>query len=123
LAKFNLTVAEEKTKIIRFGRFAESARKKVGLGKPETFDFLGFTHYCGKSRTGSFRIKRKTSRKKFRQKVKAFDEWMKQERHKKLALTLPKVRAKLIGHYRYYGITDNFITQLSQRENDANSLV
>lgn len=110
LAKFNLTVAEEKTKIIRFGRFAESARRKVGLGKPETFDFLGFTHYCGKSRTGSFRIKRKTSRKKFRQKVKAFDEWMKQKRHKKLALTLPKVRAKLIGHYRYYGITDNFIS-------------
>ena len=108
LVKFNLTVAEEKTKIIRFGRFVESARRKAGLGKPETFDFLGFTHYCGKSRTGSFRIKRKTSKKKFKQKVKAFDEWMKQNRHKNLAETIPKAQAKLLGHYRYYGITDNF---------------
>ena len=108
LEKFNLAVAEEKTKIIRFGRFAEEASRKMGLGKPETFDFLGFTHYCGRSRTGNFRMKRKTSRKKFRQKIKAFDEWMKQTRHKKLALTLPIIRAKLLGHYRYYGITDNF---------------
>ncbi|WCF08372.1 group II intron reverse transcriptase/maturase [Paenibacillus thiaminolyticus] len=108
LARFNLTVAEEKTKIIRFGRFAEAARRKAGLGKPDTFDFLGFTHYCGKSRTGGFRVKRKTSKKKFRQKIKAFDAWMKQARHKELSLTIPKIRAKLIGHFRYYGITDNF---------------
>jgi RNA-directed DNA polymerase len=108
LAKFNLTVAEEKTKIIRFGRYAEEAGRKMGMGKPATFDFLGFTHYCGRSRTGHFRIKRKTSKKKFRQKVKAFDAWMKLVRHKKLAETLPIIRAKLTGHYRYYGITDNF---------------
>jgi group II intron reverse transcriptase/maturase len=108
LEKFNLTVAEGKTKIIRFGRYAEVVARKEGLGKPETFDFLGFTHYCGRSRTGHFRVKRQTSRKKFKQKVKAFDEWMKLVRHKKFAETLPIIRAKLLGHYRYYGITDNF---------------
>ncbi|GBF74966.1 hypothetical protein PA598K_03339 [Paenibacillus sp. 598K] len=108
LEKFNLNVAEEKTKIIRFGRYAAEARKKAGLGKPETFDFLGFTHYCGKSRTGNFRVKRKTSRKKFRQKIKAFDAWMKQARHQKLAKTLAIAQAKLVGHYQYYGVTDNY---------------
>lgn len=108
LAKFNLTVAEEKTKIIRFGRSAKGANRRMGLGKPATFDFLGFTHYCGRGRTGNFRVKRKTSRKKFRQKIKAFDEWMKRERHKKVRDTLPIIRAKLLGHYRYYGTTDNY---------------
>lgn len=108
LEKFNLKVAEEKTKIIRFGRYAAEARKKAGLGKPETFDFLGFTHYCGKSRTGNFRVKRKTSRKKFGQKIKAFDAWMKQARHQKLAKILVIAQAKLVGHYQYYGVTDNY---------------
>lgn len=108
LGKFKLMVAEEKTKIIRFGRSAEGAHKRFGLGKPETFDFLGFTHYCGRSRTGKFRVKRKTSQKKFRQKVKAFYTWMKASRHRKLKENLPTIHAKLTGHYRYYGVTDNF---------------
>jgi RNA-directed DNA polymerase len=108
LEKFNLTVAEEKTKIIRFGRYAAEAARREGEGKPATFDFLGFTHYCGRSRTGHFRMKRKTSKKKFRQKAKAFEAWMKLMRHKKLAETLPTIQAKLLGHYRYYGITDNY---------------
>ena len=64
LKKFNLEIAEDKTKIIPFGRFAEKNAKQMGEGKPVTFDFLGFTHYCGKSKQGNFRVKRKTSRKK-----------------------------------------------------------
>lgn len=68
LAKFGLEIVEEKTEIVEFGRFAEENRKRKGQGKPQTFDFLGFTHYCSKSSKGKFRVKRKTSGKKFKQK-------------------------------------------------------
>jgi len=108
LGKFNLNIAEEKTKIIEFGRFAEANRKKRREGKPETFDFLGFTHYCSKSQRGVFRVKRKTSGKKFKQKVKAMKTWIKVNRHMEQKAFLKTLRAKLTGHYRYYGITDNF---------------
>jgi len=107
LAKFDLQIAEEKTKILEFGRFAAENRKRKGRGKPETFDFLGFTHYCSKSSKGKFRVKRKTSGKKFKAKVKAFKEWLKTERHQDVKEIMKTIRAKLIGHYRYYGITDN----------------
>jgi group II intron reverse transcriptase/maturase len=108
LSKFNLSIAEEKTKIIEFGRFAERNREKRGEGKPETFDFLGFTHYCSKSQKGVFRVKRKTSGKKFRQKVKAMKTWIRLNRHMDQKEFLKTIRSKLAGHYRYYGITDNF---------------
>ncbi|UWG99209.1 group II intron reverse transcriptase/maturase [Dehalobacter sp. DCM] len=107
LAKFGLEIAENKTKIIEFGRFAEENRARRGMGKTETFDFLGFTHYCGKSRQGKFRVKRKTSRKKYRAKVKEFTQWMKTNRHSSIHEIFKQVKAKLEGHYRYYGITDN----------------
>lgn len=107
LAKFNLEIAEEKTKILKFGRFAADNSKRQGLGKPETFDFLGFTHYCSKSIRGKFRVKRKTSKKKFKAKVKAFKLWLRAERHLGTEEIMKTVRKKLIGHYTYYGITDN----------------
>lgn len=107
LNKFNLSIAEEKTKIIEFGRFAEGNSRKRGGGKPNTFDFLGFTHYCSKSQSGRFRVKRKTSGKKFKQKVKAMKLWIKMNRHMEQEEFLKIIRAKLTGHYRYYGITDN----------------
>lgn len=81
LAKFGLEIAVEKTKIVEFGRFAEDNRKRKGLGKPQTFNFLGFTHDCSKSSKGKFRVKLKTSGKKFKAKVNAFKEWLKAERH------------------------------------------
>ncbi len=65
LAKFNLSLAEEKTRILEFGRFAATNRQQRGQGKPETFDFLGFTHYCSRTRDGRFAVKVSTSRKKF----------------------------------------------------------
>ena len=71
-----------KPKLILFGRFAEENRKKMGYKRAETFDFLGFTHHCGKSRNGKFRVKRKTSKKKFRAKVKEFNQWVKSVRNK-----------------------------------------
>lgn len=107
LEKFNLEIAEEKTKILTFGRFAADNSKRQGLGKPGTFDFLGFTHYCSNSRQGKFRVKRKTSRKKFKAKVKAFKLWLRAERNLGTEEIMKTVRRKLIGHYTYYGITDN----------------
>jgi RNA-directed DNA polymerase len=107
LAKFKLALSKEKTKIIEFGRFAAQNRKSKGLGKPETFSFLGFTHYCDQSRTGKFRVKRKTDASKFRMKVTAFCKWIKRVRNLPISDIFRQVRIKLLGHYAYYGITDN----------------
>lgn len=107
LAKFKLELAKEKTKLIAFGRFAAQNRKSQGLGKPETFSFLGFTHYCDQSRTGKFRVKRKTEASKFQMKVIAFREWIKKVRNLPISDIFRQVRIKLLGHYAYYGITDN----------------
>lgn len=108
LGRFKLSVADEKTRIIRFGRFAERDCKREGKGKPETFDFLGFTHYCGRSRKGRFKLKWKTSRKKFTSKVKSFNKWMKENRRLPLSIIWEKVNLKLVGHYNYYGVSDNW---------------
>jgi group II intron reverse transcriptase/maturase len=105
LAKFNLDIADEKTRIIAFGRKAEET--KQGGGKPDTFDFLGFTHYCGKGRKGQFRVKRKTSAKKFRASLLRCKEWLKQNRTLPAVELMDKMRVKMLGHYRYYGMTDN----------------
>ena len=106
--KFGLKLEESKSRLIEFGRFAVANRKRRGEGKPETFDFLGFTHYCSESRKGYFRVKRKTSKKKFRAKLKLFTEWVKVNRTLRKKDLIGKLNIKLLGYYRYYGITDNF---------------
>ena len=107
-AKYGLELAEEKTKILEFGRFAPVNRKNRGEGKPETFDFLGFTFYCGKAnKAGFFRCRVKTSRKKFISKVRAMKEWIKTNRTMPLKEIFKTLSAKLRGHYQYYGVTDN----------------
>lgn len=106
LAKFKLEVAAEKSKIIEFGRFAEPTLSKRGL-RPDTFDFLGFTHYCGKSRNGRFRVKRVTSKKKLKAKLKGIKLWMKENITKPIVELIKELNTKLNGHYNYYGITDN----------------
>ena len=105
LEKGKLELANDKTRLIEFGRFAEENCKR---GKPETFDFLGFTHYCSKSKSGKFRVKRKTSKKKFKAKVQEFKIWIKNSREEKLEAIMVTIKRKLNGHYNYYGITDNF---------------
>ena len=107
LKKFNLEVAEDKTKIIPFGKFAEKDAKQKGNRKPATFDFLGFTHYCGKSKHGKFRVKRKSSRKKVQGKLKESKEWLKMNRNKDIHIIMDRFRRSLIGYYNYYCITDN----------------
>lgn len=104
LRKFKLEIAEEKTRLIRFGRFAKENSKN---GKVETFDFLGFTHYCGKGRNGNFRVKRKTVRKKFKAKVKEIKQWIKDNREIRATKMIELLNTKLRGYYQYYGITDN----------------
>lgn len=106
LNQCSLELSEEKTRLIEFGRYAITNAKKHNT-KPETFDFLGFTHYCSTAKSGFFRVKRKTSRKKFNQKVQEFEKWIKQNRNKPLKEIMITVRKKLIGHYNYYGVTDN----------------
>jgi len=107
LGEFGLELSESKTRIIEFGRFAEENRDKRGDGKPETFDFLGFTHYCSKSVNGKYRVKRKTSRKKLKNKLRAAKTWLRKNMQMSVIHLIGKLNTKLIGHYRYYGITDN----------------
>jgi len=107
-AVFGLELEQSKTRLIEFGRFAEENRKLKGQGKPETFDFLGFTHFCSKSsKTGRFRVKRKTVQKKMRLKLKELNLWLKKNRHLRLKDLFTTLNQKLRGHYQYYGITDN----------------
>ena len=107
LGKFGLEVEPTKTRVLKFGRYAVQNAKAKGE-RPETFDFLGFTHYCGARRDGTgFRMKRMTARKKFTAKVKVFKEWLKSARTLKTADLWSTVKAKLRGHFAYYGVTDN----------------
>ncbi len=107
LEDFGLRLAEEKTKCIPFGRFARQDARKRGR-KPAEFTFLGFTHYCGKTRQGYFKLKRRTSRKKLAQSLRAFTEWASKARtHMRKGEMVRRARARVMGHLVYYAITDN----------------
>jgi len=108
-AKFDLELHPEKTRVISFGRFErEDALKEKR--RPNTFDFLGFTHYCGKNRNGKFILFRKTSNKKFRMKCKEMNNWLRKIRnYKKAKEWWPVLQAKLRGHYQYYGVSGNML--------------
>lgn len=107
-----MSLEENKTRLIEFGRYAEERCRKEGK-KPETFTYLGFTHYCSKSRNGKFRVKRKTSRKKFAKKCKEIHRQIKSMRTKRVKEIVKKLNEILAGYYHYYGITDN-IEKLSE---------
>ena len=103
---FGMTLEENKTRLIEFGRFAEERCAKKGR-KPQTFTFLGFTHYCSHGRNGKFRVKRKTSMKKFAKKCKEVHRIIRDMRTRRLAVIIKKMNQILVGYYHYYGITDN----------------
>ena len=109
MAKFGLEVAPEKTKILEFGRFAAENRKRRGEGKPETFNFLGFTFYCSTNRAGThFRVKVKSDRKKMISKLKKCNIWIKENRHKfKPHEMIDRLNRSLTGYFNYYAVTDN----------------
>lgn len=109
LSKFGLSLSREKTQIIEFGRFAEENVRKRMEGKPETFNFAGFTHYCTKTRDGRFMVRVKTERKRMNRSVTAMRQWI-QKTHNIMLLPAiwQKITQKLTGHYQYYGVSGNF---------------
>lgn len=109
LAEFGLSVSEEKTSIKEFGRFAARNSTMRGEGKPKTFDFLGFTHYCTTTRDGRFQVKVKTSRKKLNKAITGMNEWLKKNRNRITIVEIWRMlKLKLRGHYNYYGLSGNF---------------
>jgi RNA-directed DNA polymerase len=107
LEGFGLELAEEKTRCIEFGRFARENAYKRGE-KPKEFTFLGFTHYCGKTQEGYFKVKRRTSRKKLGQSLEKFTDWAEKARRVlKKGEMLRQARIRVLGHLSYYAITDN----------------
>ena len=108
LKKFNLEPEENKSRMIEFGQYAEVNSKRKYGRKPETFDFLGFTFYCSKGRRNKeFCVKLKTNSKKFTQKLKQTKEWLYQNNDLPVKELITKLNKKLVGHYRYYGVSHN----------------
>lgn len=107
LARFNLELHPEKTRLLEFGRFASENRKKRGEGKPETFDFLGFTHICGKKRSGKFAVLRKTMRKRVSAKLKEVKTDLKARMHEPVPIVGEWLASVLRGHFQYYGVPRN----------------
>lgn len=104
LKKFNLELSTDKSKIIRFGRFA----KQSADGKTDTFDFLGFTHINGETLTGKYTVLHRTSKMKLKVKKQNVKEWLTENIHGKPSDTIELLNKKLVGHYRYYGISGNY---------------
>jgi hypothetical protein len=99
--------ADEKTRYLEFGRYARANAYQRGE-KPKDFDFLGMTFYCGKTHYGSFKVKRKTSRKKLRQSLARFTDWIRRYRNLRgTGELLRQAKARVTGHLNYYAITDN----------------
>lgn len=109
MAKFDLELAPEKTRILEFGRFAAGNRKSRGEGKPETFNFLGFTFYCSTNQANTkFRVKVKSDRKKMTSKLNKCNAWIKENRHKfRPHELIRKLNRSLAGYFNYYAVTDN----------------
>ena len=105
--RFHLELHPDKTRLIEFGRYAAATRKRKGRGKPETFDFLGFTHYCAKTRTGRFQAGRKTQRAKAAAKLKGLQEELMRRMHDPVSATGAWLARVLRGHYNYYGVPGN----------------
>ena len=105
LAKFGLEIAEDKSRIIRFGRFA---RQDSPDGKSETFDFLGFTHINGKTRAGKYTVAHRISKKKMKVKQAKIKEWLKFNIRDKIPNVIANLNRKLRGLYQYYGISGNY---------------
>ena len=106
-AAHDLQLHPDKTRVISFGRYEKENAKKQGRSA-NTFDFLGFTHFCDVSRTGRFKVGRRTTGKRLRKKLKAMNLWLKTERNKHtLGELWRRVAEKLRGHYQYYGVSEN----------------
>jgi RNA-directed DNA polymerase len=124
LGEFALSLHPDKTRLIEFGRFAAANRKRRGFGKPETFNFLGFTFICGKSRSGKFLIKRKTRRDRMRTKLQAIKQELRRRMHQPIPVQGKWLRQVVQGYFNYFAVPTNsralaafrfFVTELWQR--------
>jgi RNA-directed DNA polymerase len=108
LARFRLELAAEKTRLIEFGRYAAERRQKRGLGRPETFDFLGFTHCCGNALNGGFLLKRITIKKRLRAKLQKVKEELLRRRHQPIPEQGHWLASVVRGHCAYYAVPGNY---------------
>ena len=108
LQEFSLTLHPEKTRLIEFGRHAATRRAQRGFGKPETFNFLGFTFICGKSRRGKFVVTRKTRRDRMTAKLKEIKEEMRRRRHQPIPEQGHWLRQIVSGFFNYHAVPTNF---------------
>jgi hypothetical protein len=107
LAKFGLELHADKTRLIEFGRFAARDRKRRGEGKPETFTFLGFTHFCGQLSTGAFIVWRITAKKRMVAKLKAMKAELQRRKHHRTTEVGAWLRKAVLGYYQYHAVPGN----------------
>jgi RNA-directed DNA polymerase len=107
LLKFGLELHSDKTRLIEFGRFAVRNRKQCGEGKPETFTFLGFTHFCGQLTTGTFTVWRITAQKRLVAKLKAIKAELQRRKHHRTSEVGAWLRTVVLGYYRYHAVPGN----------------
>jgi RNA-directed DNA polymerase len=107
LAQFGLEIHPDKTHLLRFGRFAAADRRERGEGRPGTFDFLGFTHMCGKARSGTFLLVRRTAKKRMRATLRAVREDLLRRRSLPLPVQGRKLQAVMRGYYAYHAVPTN----------------
>lgn len=107
LGAFELSLHPDKTRLIEFGRYAAPNRKERGLGKPETFNFLGFTFICGKSRRGSFLINRTTRADRKQTKLREIGEELRHRWHQSIPEQGTWLRRVMEGHFAYFGVPTN----------------
>jgi RNA-directed DNA polymerase len=107
LDKFALSLHPDKTRLIEFGRFAAANRARRGLGKPETFAFLGFTHICGKSRRGYFLLKRKSRRDRMRVKLQAIKQELRRRMHQPIPVQGKWLGQVVSGWFNYHAVPTN----------------
>jgi len=106
-ARFGLALHPDKTRLIEFGRRADRNRRGRGDGKPETFNFLGFTHCCGKTRAGRFAVWRQTMRRRWQAKLQEVKTQLRRRQHAPIPDQGAYLRSVLLGHVRYYGVPRN----------------
>lgn len=109
LARFGLSLNASKTRLIEFGRFAAKNRRDRGLGKPETFDFLGFTHCCSTNRNGGFQILRLTVKKRMRATLPVIRDELKRPRHEPIRVQGQWLNRVFSGYFNYHAVPGNLI--------------
>lgn len=108
MAKFGLRLHPDKTRLIEFGRYAEERRKRRGERRPETFDFLGFTHYCGRSRKGWFHLKRQSTGKRMHAKLQEIRAELRRRMHRDVGQVGKWLRVVVQGWFNYHAVPDNY---------------